>query len=157
MPRALQLCAQRPCTLHRLALMTHAVICLPLHCRYRGIHHVESHRETAGAVDGSAWLRLGGAAARVPPGPRAPAVCCDVLTYAQQSSCRPLSGAARLGCGLSGRRGCGWGGPALVGRRALAPKPYAALYGPLVSRSCEGLVWMSLCLDAGCRDGARRY
>jgi len=102
--------------------------------------HVE-----ASLVRGSAWMRVNDAAAGsgpgwggpalAGPGPRAPAVCCAVWTYGQQSTWRPRLCADRLGCGLSGRRGCGWGGPALAGPRAYAPRLYAALCGPMVQQS----------------------
>jgi len=100
----------------------------------------------AGCRDGAA--AAGGPGARGPPGPRAPAVCCAVWTYGQQSSCRPRLRVDRLGCGLSGRRGSRLGGPALAGRRALAPRLYAALCGPMASSPRAGLVWLWIGLGA---------
>jgi len=61
------------------------------------------------------------------------------------------------------RRGSGWGGPALAGPRALAPRLYAALCGPMSSSPRGGLACARIGLDAGCRGrpgrgagGARR-
>jgi len=95
-----------------------------------------------GVEDGAA--RGSGPGARG-PGPRAPAVCCAVWTVwpavlvEVSFRCR-----ARLACGLTdagGRPARGRGVPALAGRRALAPRLYAALYGPMASSPRAGLVW----------------
>jgi len=66
-------------------------------------------RKCVGAVDGSARPRLGGPGARGPPGPRAPAVCCAVWTYGQQSTWRPRFG-SRIGLRM---RVCSRGRPRL--------------------------------------------
>jgi len=117
---------------------------------------------------GSAWVLdvgtarpgLGGPGARGRRALGAPAVRCAVLPYGQQSSWRPRFGAARLACGLSDAAagsGPGRGVPALAGRRrALAPRLYAALYGPMASSPRAGLVSVWIGLGAGCRDGAAR-
>jgi len=114
----------------------------------------------AGCRDGAA--AAGGPSARGPPGPRAPAVCCTVWTYAQLSSCMRFWVRIGLGAGCLRTARLRLGGPSArgpPGPRAPAACCTVRTYAQL--SSCMRF-WVRIGLGAGlsgrrgCGWGARR-